>query len=155
MDKLVKQRQDAAGSDDIIPQPLSLYRGLLTFYLIRRSSILFSQHLHLSVSKTPMPHIFISLYIFISSLGRGTTIHLRIGHPYISPADARPSNGFGSLACYKDAAVVVPVVAAVGRTPSSESCIMYSLTACACYSSSGGPHASGQIWPQWRSPNVH
>ena len=35
----------------------------------------------------------------------------------------------------------------VGRPPSSESCIMYSLTACACYSSSGGPHASGQIWP--------
>ena len=47
----------------------------------------------------------------------------------------------------KDAAVVVPVMAAVGRTPSSESCIMYFLIACACYSSSGGPHASGQIWP--------
>ena len=41
----------------------------------------------------------------------------------------------------KDAAVVVPAVAAVGRIPSSESCIMYSLTVCACSSSSGGPHA--------------
>ena len=43
----------------------------------------------------------------------------------------------------------------IWRTPSSKSCIMYSLTACACYSSSGGPHASGQIWPQWRCPNVY
>ena len=43
------------------------------------------------------------------------TIHLRIGHPYISPADVRPSNGFGSLAYDKDATVVVPEVAAVGR----------------------------------------
>ena len=76
---------------------------------------------------------------YLPSLGRGTTIHLRIGHPYISPADVRPSNGFGSLAYNKDATVVVPAVAAVGRPPSSESCIMYSLIACACYSSSGGP----------------
>ena len=67
---------------------------------------------------------------YLPSLGRGTAIHLRIGHPYISPADVRPSNGFGSLAYNKDAAVVVPAVAAVGRTPSSGSCIMYSLTAC-------------------------
>ena len=74
-------------------------------------------------------------------------IHLRIGHPYVSPADVLPSNGFGSLAYIKDAAVVVPAVAALERTPSSESCIIYSATACECYSSSGGPHASGQIWP--------
>ena len=84
---------------------------------------------------------------YLPSLGRSTTIHLRIGHPYISSADVRPSNGFRSLAYNKDATVVVPAVAAVGRPPSSESCIMYSLIACACYSSSGGPHASGLIWP--------
>ena len=54
---------------------------------------------------------------YLPSLGRGTTIHLRIGHPYISPADVRPSNGFGSLAHNKDATVVVPAVAAVGRPP--------------------------------------
>ena len=54
---------------------------------------------------------------YLPSLGRGTAIHLRIGHPYISHADVRPSNGFGSLAYNKDAAVVVPAVAAVGRTP--------------------------------------
>ena len=82
---------------------------------------------------------------YLPLLGRGTAIHLRIGHPYISPADVRPSNGFASLAYNKDTAVVVPAVAAVGRTPSSESCIMYSLTACACYSSSGGLHASDQM----------
>ena len=51
---------------------------------------------------------------YLPSLGRGIAIHLRIGHPYISPADVRPSNGFGNLAYNKDAAVVVPVVAAVG-----------------------------------------
>ena len=66
-----------------------------------------------------------SLLEHLPSLGRGTTIHLRIGHLYMSPADVRPSNGSGSLAYNKDAAVVVPAVAAVGRTPSSESCIMY------------------------------
>ena len=55
----------------------------------------------------------------LSSLGRVTAIHLRIGHPYISSADVRSSNGFESLAYSKDAAVVVPVVAAVGHTPSS------------------------------------
>ena len=54
---------------------------------------------------------------YLPSLGRGTAIHLRIGHPYISPADVRPSNGFGSLAYNKDATVVVPAVAAVGRPP--------------------------------------
>ena len=54
---------------------------------------------------------------YLPSFGRGTTIHLRIGHPYISPADVRPSNGFGSLAHNKDATVVVPAVAAVGRPP--------------------------------------
>ena len=66
---------------------------------------------------------------YLPSLGRGTTIHLRFGHPYISPADVRPSNGFGSLAYNKDAAVVVPAVAAVGRTPSSES---WYLSHCVC-----------------------
>ena len=25
---------------------------------------------------------------------------------------------------------------------------------CACFSFSGGLHSSGQIWPQWRSPNM-
>ena len=53
---------------------------------------------------------------YLPSLGRGTAIHLRIGQPYISPADVRPSNGFGSLAYNKDAAVVVLAVAAMGRT---------------------------------------
>ena len=52
---------------------------------------------------------------YLPSLGRVTAIHLRIGHPYISPADVRPSNGFGSLAYDKDAAVVDPVVAAPHR----------------------------------------
>ena len=51
------------------------------------------------------------------------------------------------LAYRKDAAVMVPVVAVVGCLPSTESCIVYSLTACAWSSSSSGPHASGQIWP--------
>ena len=55
---------------------------------------------------------------YLPSLGRGTTIHLRIGHPYISPADVRPSNGFGSLAYNKDATVVVPAVAVSNESES-------------------------------------
>ena len=39
---------------------------------------------------------------YLHSLGRGTAIHLRIGHSYISHADVRPSDGFGSLAYNKD-----------------------------------------------------
>ena len=68
---------------------------------------------------------------YLPSLGRGTTIHLRIGHPYISPADVRPSNGFGSLAHNKDATVVVPAVAAVGRPPIVRK-LHYVLSHCVC-----------------------
>ena len=72
---------------------------------------------------------------YLPSLGRGTTIHLRIGHPYISPADVRPSNGFGSLAHNKDATVVVPAVAAVGRPPPPPPIVRklhYVLSHCVC-----------------------
>ena len=60
---------------------------------------------------------------------------------------SRLQNGFGSLAYSKHATMVVPVVATRWCTPSTESGIMYSFTASACSSSSGGPHASGQVWP--------
>ena len=68
---------------------------------------------------------------YLPSLGRGTTIHLRIGQTYISPADVRPSNGFGSLAHNKDATVVVPAVAAVGRPPIVRK-LHYVLSHCVC-----------------------
>ena len=68
---------------------------------------------------------------YLPSLGRGTTIHLRIGHPYISPADVGPSNGFGSLAHNKDATVVVPAVAAVGCPPIVRK-LHYVLSHCMC-----------------------
>ena len=59
----------------------------------------------------------ISRGLFVTTTRRNTEL---LVHNHVSPADVRPSNGFGSLAYCKDAAVVVPAVAAVGRTPSSE-----------------------------------
>ena len=58
-----------------------------------------------------------------------------------------PSNGLRRLAYDKNVAVVVPAMAAGRRTPSTESCVMYPIIACACCSPLGGPHASSQIWP--------
>ena len=96
-----------------------------------------------NVERPPGGHCWNTYLRWVEALrfigGSGTRIfHLRMSGPQM---------GSGVSPVNKDATVVVPAVAAVGRHPSSESCIMYSLTACACYSSSGSPHASGQIWP--------
>ena len=79
-------------------------------------------------------HICICIYIWMCWwLQQAQLNHYQLlWHPYISPVDVRPSNGFGSLAYNKDATVVVPAVAAVGRSPPIVRKLHYVFSHCVC-----------------------